>query len=107
LIIRPARALLETFGPIYVVDGYVRYRGPDLHSDPRANGYAAALDEKKRMLCEWETVGLRESREATVPGLVQFTLYGGIISIDGRSTGLLPESLPPLGIGAKPPSPKI
>ncbi len=34
------------------------------------------------------------------PALIEFCRYGGILRIDGRSTGVLPEHLPPLGIGA-------
>jgi hypothetical protein len=104
LMVGPTRALVETFGPIFVVDGYVRYRRPDLHSDPCSNGYVAVLNEEQQMLCEWETTGKREPRERTEPALVQFARYGGIISIDGRRTALLPENFPALGIGAEPPT---
>jgi hypothetical protein len=104
LMVAPTRALLETFGPIYVVDGYVRYRRPDLHSVPRSNGYVAVLNEDRQMLCEWETTGPREPLERTEPALVQFAPYGGIIAIDGRRTALLPENFPALGIGAEPPT---
>jgi hypothetical protein len=103
LMFGPVRALLETFSPIYVVDGYVRYRKPDLHSNPRSNGYVAALNEERQMLCEWQTTGAREVFERVEPALVHFARYGGIISIDGRRTGLLPEEFPPLGIGTKAP----
>ena len=38
--------------------------------------------------------------DATIPALVEFSLYAGIHKIDGRSTGLLPEGeLPLLAIG--------
>jgi len=104
LMVGPSRALFETFGPIFVVDGYVRYRRPDLHSNACSNGYVAVLNEESQMLCEWETTGKREPRERTEPALVQFARYGGIISIDGRRTALLPEHFPALGIGAEPPT---
>ena len=48
--------------------------------------------------------GRHQQTERTQPALVQFALYGGIIAIDGRRTGLLPEHFPNLGIGAEPPS---
>jgi hypothetical protein len=35
-----------------------------------------------------------------VPAHVEFSHYGGIHRIDGRSTGVLPARLPALGIGA-------
>jgi hypothetical protein len=104
LMVGPSRALLETFGPIFVVDGYVRYRRPDLHSNPCSNGYVAVLNEDGQMLCEWETTGKREPRDRTEPALVQFARYGGIVAIDGRRTALLPEHFPALGIGVKPPT---
>jgi hypothetical protein len=104
LMVGPTRALFETFAPIYVVDGYVRYRGPDLHSDPRSNGYVAVLNEDRQMLCEWETTGPREPAERVQPAVVQFARYGGIIAVDGRRTALLPENFPSLGIGAEPPT---
>jgi len=103
LMVGPIRALLETFSPIYVVDGYVRYRRPDLHSNPRSNGYVAALNEGRQMLCEWETTGMGEVFERIEPALVHFARYGGIISIDGRRTSLVPEEFPLLGIGPKAP----
>jgi len=103
LMAGPVRAFLETFSPIYVVDGYVRYRRPDLHSNPRSNGYVAALNEERQMLCEWQTTGSREVFERVEPSLVHFARYGGIISIDGKRTGGLPEEFPLLGIGTKAP----
>jgi len=103
LMVGPVRALLETFSPIYVVDGYVRYRRPDLHSNPRSNGYVAALNEERQMLCEWQTTGASQMSERTEPAMVHFARYGGIISIDGKRTGLVPEEFPPLGIGTKAP----
>jgi hypothetical protein len=32
--------------------------------------------------------------------MVEFCRYGGILRIDGRSTGVLPDDIPALGIGA-------
>ncbi len=103
LMVGPVRAFLETFSPMFVVDGYVRYRRPDLHSSPRSNGYVAALNEERQMLYEWQTTGARESYDRTEPAMLHFARYGGIISIDGKRTGGLPEEFPPLGIGTKAP----
>jgi hypothetical protein len=103
LMVGPVRALKETFSPIYIVDGYIRYRKPDLHSDPHSTGYVAVLGEENEMLCEWETIGRRTVVERTFPAMVQFALYGGILQIDGVRTSALPADLPPLGIGATTP----
>jgi hypothetical protein len=100
LMIGPSQALLETFSPIYIVDGYVRYRRPDLRSSPRANGYVAVLNEDRQLLLEWETTGRREATDRTLPAMVQFARHGGILKIDGHRTGALPEDFPLLGIGA-------
>jgi hypothetical protein len=100
LMAGPVRAFAETFSPILIVDGYVRYRKPDLRSDPHANGYVAVLGEERELLCEWESIGRRTLIERAFPAMVQFTLYGGILQIDGVRTSAFPADLPPLGIGA-------
>ncbi|MGH7706848.1 MAG: hypothetical protein ACREM6_02790 [Vulcanimicrobiaceae bacterium] len=99
VMVSPLRALMQTFSPIYIVDGYVRYRCPDLNSDPQSNGYIAVLNEHRRQLCEWPLFGKRAVVESTFPAMVEFTHFGGIHRIDGRPTGVLPTELPPLGIG--------
>ncbi len=43
VLVAPIVAYAQTFAPIYILDGYVRYRGPDERSQPDACGYAAAL----------------------------------------------------------------
>jgi hypothetical protein len=101
LMIAVTRAVIETFGPIWVVDGYVRYR---LHQarnrDPAY--FAAVLDHERNVLGEWplDTRPDALDRVEPWPALVEFTRYGGILRIDGRSTGALPDDIPALGIGA-------
>lgn len=96
----PFAAYLQTFKPIYVLDGYVRYREPDEHSQPDACGYVAALFVDRSVACEWEWLGKKRLPNATIPSLVEFSVYAGIHKIDGRSTGLLPDDdLPLLAIG--------
>jgi hypothetical protein len=100
VLLAPVLAYLQTFRPIYIVDGYVRYREPDERSREDACGYAAALLADRRVACEWEWLGKRRLPNATIPAHVEFSLYAGIHKIDGKSTGLLPdEELPLLAIG--------
>lgn len=101
LMVPCTRALLDTFGRIYSIDGYVRYR--DATKPYEAPSYfAAVLDADRCVLGEWP-LGTRPralDRRELWPALIEFCRYGGILRIDGRSTGVLPEHLPPLGIGA-------
>jgi len=100
VLVAPFVAYLQTFRPIYILDGYVRYREPDLRSRVDASGYAAALFADRTLACEWEWLGKKPLPNATLPALVEFSLYAGIHKIDGRPTGLLPdEELPLLAIG--------
>jgi hypothetical protein len=100
VLLAPLVAYLQTFKPIYILDGYVRYREPDAHSDIDSCGYAAALFPDKSVACEWPCLGRKPLPNKTIPALVEFSLYGGIHTIDGKSTGLIPdEDLPPLAIG--------
>ena len=68
VLVAPIRALIQTFAPIYIVDGYVRYRRRDLNSDPHSNGYIAVLNEDRRQLCEWPLYGSRLVTDLTSPG---------------------------------------
>lgn len=95
----PVRALVHTFSPIYIVDGYVRYRKPDRHTEGNSNGYIAVLNEDRRTVAEWPSLGEVPVPDSLRPALVEFSFYGGIHRIDGRSTGVVPESLPALGVG--------
>jgi hypothetical protein len=97
LMLPSTRALFETFGRIYSVDGYVRYRGDEL-----GRYHAAVLDAERAVLGEWELSGRPRALDVrdTWPALVEYCSYAGILRIDGRSTGVLPERIPPLGIGA-------
>ena len=99
LLLTPTRALLQTFRPIFIVDGYVRYRGPDEASPVDSNGYVAVITEDKNVACEWPTLGEVPLREVTIPALSEFSEYGGVHRIDGRPTGVLPDRIPRLGVG--------
>lgn len=102
VLVAPFTAYLQTYKPIYVIDGYARYREPDEHSEEDGHGYVAALFEDESVACEWEYFGKRKLQNATIPALLEFSVYAGIHKIDGRSTGLLPDELPLLAIGIAP-----
>jgi hypothetical protein len=100
VLVAPFTAYLQTFKPIYVLDGYVRYREPDEHSELDACGYVAALFPDRSVACEWEWLGKKRLPNVTIPTLVEFSVYAGIHKIDGKPTGLLPDDdLPLLAIG--------
>lgn len=100
VLFAPIRAYAQTFKPIYVLDGYVRYRGPDIKSEIDGSGYVAALFADRGLAYEWECLGKAPLPEKTIPALVEFSEYGGLHRIDGRATGVLPEvDLPLLAIG--------
>ncbi len=99
LMVAPIRALLHTFSPIFVVDGYVRQRRPDRDSDLESNGYIAVLNEERRTIAEWPATGDVALQDAVRPALVEFSFYGGIHRIDGKSTGSMPDAYPRLGVG--------
>ena len=99
LMIPSTRALLETRSPIYIVDGYIRYRRDD--SGTEAPYHVAVLDAEGRTLGEWPlrewptSIGERD----LWPAMVEFSEFGGVHRIDGHSTGVLPAEISPLGIG--------
>lgn len=100
VLVAPFAAYVQTFKPIYVLDGYVRYREPDEHSEYDACGYVAALFADRSVACEWEWLGKKRLPNVTIPSLIEFSVYAGIHKIDGRPTGLLPDDdLPLLAIG--------
>jgi hypothetical protein len=100
VLVAPIAAYLQTFKPIYILDGYVRYREPDEHSELDACGYVAALFVDQSIACEWEWLGRKRLPNRTIPALVEFSVYAGIHKIDGKPTGLLPDDdLPLLAIG--------
>ncbi|MBV8726086.1 MAG: hypothetical protein JO078_06630 [Candidatus Eremiobacteraeota bacterium] len=100
VLVAPFIAYLHTFRPIYILDGYVRYRAPDERSQPNACGYAAALFPDRTIAGEWEWLGKKPLPNLTLPALVEFSSYGSIHRIDGKPTGVLPdEELPLLAIG--------
>ena len=103
VLIAPLIAYAQTFKPIYIVDGYVRYRGPDDYSEIDGTGYVATLFEDRSVACEWECFGRKNLPNETIPALVEFSVYAGIHKIDGRSTGLIPDyEIPALAIGIAP-----
>ncbi len=98
LIVPSAHALLETFAPIYTVDGYIRYRTAQ---KAQPEYYVAVLSADRQTLGEWP---LREwprsiRQRELWPVLVEFSRYGGIHKIDGRPTGVLPAEIAPFGVG--------
>lgn len=100
VLVAPVAAYLQTFKPIYILDGYVRYRAPDEHSQDDACGYVAALFPDRSVACEWEWLGNKPLPNVTIASVIEFSAYAGIHKIDGKSTGLLPDgNLPPLAIG--------
>ena len=100
LLTPPVRALVHSFSPIYIVDGYLRYRTSDRDTEDDSNGYVAVLDENRRTVAEWPTIGDSPVRDNIRPAMIEFSFYGGVHRIDGRSTGVLPESLPNIGVGS-------
>jgi hypothetical protein len=101
LMVPSTRALVESFRRIYKLDGYIRYRR-ELRADEPPKYFAAVLDAERRPLGEWPlaTAPAAFERRDLWPALIEFSPHGGIVRIDGRSTGVLPDSIPPLGIGA-------
>jgi hypothetical protein len=103
LLVAPILAYLQTYKPIYQIDGYVQYRGPDELSDLGSSGYVAVLFEDHELCCEWECYGMKALPNLTLSAMAEFSEYGGIHKIDGKSTGVLPEEdLPLLAIGIAP-----
>lgn len=99
VLLSPVRALAHTLRPVYIVDGYIRYRGRDLRSPMGCNGYVAVLTDDRSVACEWPTLGDVELPALTRAALCEFTEYGGVHTVDGRSTGVLPSRIRPLGVG--------
>jgi hypothetical protein len=100
LMIEPIRAIRQTAQPIFIVDGYVRTRGRDDFSEAGSNGFVAVLTHDRRVACEWSTRGQGDLLFAVRSAQVEFSEYGGILTIDGVPTGILPADFPPLGVGA-------
>lgn len=100
VMVAPFIAYMQTYKPIYMLDGYVRYREPDDESDLGGSGYVAVLYEDREMCCEWECYGTQKLPSMTLAAMAEFSEFGGIHKIDGKSTGVLPdEDLPLLAIG--------
>jgi hypothetical protein len=98
LLVPPVRAIIETFAPIYTVDGYVRYRAAQ---KVPPEYYVAVLSAGGETLGEWpldewpSAIGERH----VWPVMIEFTRYGGIHKIDGHSTGVLPDDIAHFGVG--------
>lgn len=104
LLVNPIRALLQTREPIFIVDGYVQTRAPDARSTAGSSGYVAVVLADGRVACEWSTVGEKPLPDIRYPAFMEFSEFGGIHAVDGRSTGVLPDDFPILGVGgARPP----
>lgn len=99
LLVTPVIAYTQTYKPIYLIDGYVRYRAPDDESDLGASGYVAVLFEDRQVCCEWECYGRKALPNLTLPAMAEFSEYGGLHKIDGRSTGVLPDEIPVFAVG--------
>jgi hypothetical protein len=102
LLVAPFIAYRQTYKPIYLVDGYVRYRAPDDDSDLGATGYVAVLFEDQELCCEWECYGDKPLPNAVLPAMCEFSEYGGLHKIDGKSTGVLPDEIPIFAVGINP-----
>jgi hypothetical protein len=103
VMVAPLTAFLQTRKPIYKIDGYVRYREPDEYSEVGSVGYMAVLYHDQTPAGEWECFGTKRLPNRTIPSLVEFSEFGGIHTIDGRSTGVIPDNdLPLLAIGIAP-----
>ena len=102
LLVAPLTAYAQTNKPIYLIDGYVRYRGPDDDSDLGASGYVAVLFADQQLCCEWECYGMKKLPDMTLPAMCEFSEYGGLHKIDGKSTGVLPEEIPVFAVGINP-----
>jgi hypothetical protein len=98
LMVPPVRAIVETFEPIYTVDGYVRYRTvPTVPPEY----YVAVLSAGGETLGEWPLAEWPSSigQRLVWPVMIEFTRYGGIHKIDGRETGVLPADIAQFGVG--------
>jgi hypothetical protein len=103
LVCEPLRALRETYEPVFIVDGFVRTRGRDDFSDRGSCGYIAALTADSRVACEWPARGPTEFAHSARAALLEFSEYGGLHTIDGRPTGILPADFPAFGVGGNRP----
>ncbi len=68
-----------------------------------SNGYVSVLDENRLTVAEWPTIGEEPIADHVRPALIEFSYYGGIHRIDGKSTGVLPDSIPNIGVGSNVP----
>lgn len=105
LMVGPLRALLSTSQPIFIVDGYIRSRPPDAQSNDDSVGYVAVLTADSDVAFEWPAHGEHPLGPSLQAAHVEFSEYGGIHKIDGKSTGVLPDNMTPLSLGMN--SPRI
>jgi hypothetical protein len=100
VIRKPMRAMREMKKPIYIVDGYIRLREPDEYCEDDDAGYIAVMTHDRCVAGEWPLADEEERVTYGIrPALVEFSLFGGIHTVDGRTTGLVPAHAPPLGVG--------
>jgi hypothetical protein len=105
LMFAPFRALVSTRQPIFIVDGYLRSRPPDARSEEESAGYVAVLTADSDVAYEWSAHGETPLEHSLQPVHVEFSEYGGIHKIDGKSTGVLPAEMTTLSVGLS--SPRI
>src|SRR6202041_1633436 len=80
LMLSVTRAVFDTYGSIWIVDGYVRYREHEAPGRDTAY-FVAVLDHERDVLGEWP-LGSRPAaldRPSPWPALVEFTRAAGIL----------------------------
>lgn len=94
------KAVFATFGPIYTVNGYIRYRQHRTSPGAPPTYYVAVLGTDRNVLGEWQMQGWPDfaAEHGLWPAVVEYSSYGGIHAIDGHPTGVLPAETSPLGI---------
>jgi hypothetical protein len=95
VLIAPMRAYIETFKPLFVMDGYVQYRS----CGAAESDFIAVLDHQRKLVHEWKLAEAASIKNGVFPALIEFSYFGGIHRIDGRETGILPKHFMPFGIG--------
>ena len=95
---RPIRALLSTYAPIYIVDGYLRYTTEHPTAGRRASR-VEVLTHDRSSIAYWRTQHLLNQVDGIYPALIEFSRYGGILRIDGRAIDPPLRGLAPYGIG--------
>ena len=94
------KALFATFLPIYKINGYVRYRQERPRASAPVKYYVAVLDSDQKVMGEWRMDQWPDfaADRPLWPAVVEYSSYGGIHTIDGYPTGVLPAETSPLGV---------